>query len=82
MQMGNRLAHGKSGLVQVERTLEQQGQQLKGAARLLRTGLHHLKQPLCMVIVQLLNARMQAGKRFAMGRQSERLGRQRPELVN
>src|SRR5665647_2803651 len=65
VQMGNRLTHGKGGLVQVEHALEQHWQQLGGATGLGATGLQHFSQTVTVVVVQLLNALMQAGKRFA-----------------
>ena len=80
--MGNRLTHGKGGLVQVQRALEQHRQHLGRAAGPDRAGLHHLGQALAVVVVQLFNALVQAGEGFAVGGQGERLRIERAELVD
>ena len=80
--MRHRLAQRKGGLVQVERALEQHGQHVVGAHGLLARGLHHLGQPVAVVVVQLLDARVQAGEGLAVRGQHQRVGRQRREAVD
>ena len=82
VQVGNRFTHGKSGLVQVELAFEQHRQHLGGTAGPLRAGQQHFSQTLCMVLVQLRDALVQAGEGFAVRRQCECLRIERAKAVN
>ena len=68
--------------MQIKRALEEHGQHLGSAARLLGTSRHHLRQPVAVVVVQLLNAFIQAGERLAVGGQGQRVFIQRLEFIN
>ena len=58
IEVGNRFAHGKSGLVQVQLALEQHRQQLGRAARCARAGLQQVIQAFSVVFLQLFNAQL------------------------
>ena len=69
--MCHRLSHGKRGLVQVQRAFEHDRDDLRRAARLFRAGLHDLRQPIAVVVMQLADPRVQPGERFAVGGQRQ-----------
>ena len=80
--MRNGLAQGKRHLVHVQLALEHDRHDVGGAAWGCRAGVHDLGQALTVVVVQLLNALVQAGEWLAVGRQSERVCVQCLELVD
>ena len=51
--MGDRFTHGERLLVQIQRALEHDGQDVGGAAGLFAAGLHDLGEPVAVVILQL-----------------------------
>jgi hypothetical protein len=64
--MRHRLPHGKRGLVQIQRALEQHGQHIVRAAGLFSAGLQDLIQSVPVVCMQLRNALVQAHKGLSM----------------
>lgn len=66
IEVGHRFAHRKRGLVQVEWTLEQDGQHLGGRARPLAACTHDVIQAIAVVGLQLLNAGVDAGERLTV----------------
>src|SRR5262245_38314620 len=70
VQVGNRLAHRKEGLVRVERPPEQHGEQLGRALRRLQ-GVLQLGEAFAMVLFELRNARVRAAERLAVRRQDQ-----------
>ena len=82
VQVRDRFAHGERGLVQVQRALEQHRQHVGGAARARGAGFQHLGEPVAVVVVQLVDAGVQAAKRFAVRRQRQGAVGQGPELVD
>ncbi len=82
MQVGHGLTHGKGGLVQVQRAFEHHRQDVGAAAGAGRAGVHHFSQPVAVVLMQLVNACVQAPKRLAVGGQHQRVGIECPEPVD
>ena len=80
--MRHRLAHGEGNLVQVELAGEEHGQDVGCAARLRFGKSHHAGQMVAVVVVQLLDARVQALEGFAVRGQGERVGVQRRKFVD
>ena len=80
--MRHRLSHRKGGLVQIERALEHHRQHVGRCLRRHGAGVHHFGQPVTVVVMQLLDAAVQAAKRLAVRGQGERVFGQRAELVH
>ena len=68
--------------MQVELAFEHDGHDILGAARLLVASHNHFIQSLAMVVVQLVNAPVQAGERLAMSGQGQGVAIEGFELVD
>ena len=82
MQVRDGFTQREGGLVQIERALEQHRQQLGGGAGRGGAGLHHLGQPLVVVLLQLVDARVQAGEGPTVRRQHQRVRRHGPHALD
>jgi hypothetical protein len=67
VQVGDGFAHSEGDLVQVERALEQHGNDVGCATGRGCAGFHHFDKPVAVVLVQLFNTPVKAGKRLAVG---------------
>src|SRR4051812_45162524 len=66
VQMGDRLAHRKEGLVRVERPAEQQAEQLAGAAFLVFQRMNDFCEMRLMMGFQLRDSSVRASERLAV----------------
>ena len=69
--MRDHFSHGKGGLVQIQLSFEHHGQHVGGAAGLQGAGFHDFCQAVGVVVVQLLDALMDADEGFAVRGQGE-----------
>ena len=80
--MRDGFTNGKGGLVQVQCAFEQHRQDVGRAAGLFGAGHHDFGQAVAVVVVQLANAGVHAGKRFAMRGQDQGVLGQGQKLVD
>lgn len=75
-------SHGKGGLVQIQLSFEHHGQHVGGTAGFCGTGVADFGQAVGMVVMQLLDALMDADKGFAVRGQGEGVGRAGGKFVD
>ena len=80
--MGYHFTHGKGSLVQIQLPFEHHGQHVGGAAGADGAGFHDFSQAVGMVVVQLLDAFVDADEGFAVRRQGEGVWRAGGEFVD
>src|SRR5919204_4737035 len=71
VQVGYRLAHGKEGLVRIQRPAKKHTEQLPGAPRPFAQGIYHLPEALLVVLLELGDALVRAAKGLAVRGQHE-----------
>jgi hypothetical protein len=76
MQMRQRFAYGKSGLVRVKLAFKKNSHGLHGSHAVVVEGLAQVVQSVLVVLQQLANTLVQAGEWFAMRGKHQAIGRQ------